>query len=98
MTAVRLDATVHGMVQGVGFRIYVVELVRGLGVTGWVANASGGTVRCVAEGERSDLEHLLRGLERGPAGALVDRVGAVWMPATGEFEAFSLRSGWHSGD
>jgi acylphosphatase len=98
MTGVRLDASIHGVVQGVGFRIFVFEAARSLGIGGWVANASGGTVRVVAEGDRTSLERLLADLERGPAGAVVERVGSAWMPATGEFGEFSIRSGWHGGD
>ncbi len=98
MSDVRLDASVHGVVQGVGFRIFVFAAARALGIGGWVANASGGTVRVVAEGDRPSLERLLADLERGPAGAVVERVGIAWMPATGEFSAFSIRSGSHGGD
>ncbi len=94
---VRLDATVHGAVQGVGFRVFVVNAARRLGIAGWVANERGG-VRVVAEGPRSALEDLRVELERGPVSALVDRVGSVWMAATGEFDGFSIRSGWHGGD
>lgn len=98
MSAVRLDATVRGVVQGVGFRMFVVEKARGTGLTGWVANERSGEVHCVAEGERATLERLLADLERGPAGAMIARVEAVWMPATGTLPVFSIRSGGHSGD
>ena len=93
----RLDATVHGIVQGVGFRVFVVDAARRLGVAGWVANERS-AVRVVAEGPRGALDDLLAELGRGPVTALVDRVGSAWMPATGEFEGFSIRSGWHGGD
>ncbi len=94
----RLDVTVHGVVQGVGFRYYVLQLVRATTITGWVANGPTGEVRCVAEGRHEELEALLRAIERGPAGALVDTVHAAWMPATGAFASFSIRSGSHPGD
>lgn len=95
---VRLEATVRGVVQGVGFRYFVVQLVSGTGVTGWVANGRAGEVHCIAEGDQESLERLLDDLQRGPAGALIDQVQAVWMPATGAFSDFSIRSGAHSGD
>lgn len=95
---VRLEATIRGVVQGVGFRYFVIQLVRNTSVTGWVANVGTGEVRCVMEGERADLERLLVELRRGPAGGLVDQVQAVWMPGTGGFRDFSIRSGGHPGD
>lgn len=88
----------HGRVQGVGFRVFVRREAARLGLVGWVANESGGRVRCVAEGPREDLERLLGELRDGPPGAWVDGVAATWSPATGEFGAFEIRTGWHSGD
>ena len=97
-TAERLEAIVHGRVQGVGFRIFVVRRASRLGLAGWVANDAGGRVRCVAEGPRDSLDELLDELQDGPPGAWVERVDATWSPATGGFSGFDVRSGWHSGD
>jgi acylphosphatase len=94
----RLDAVIRGRVQGVGYRVFVLRAARDLGLTGWVANLPDGAVRCVAEGERRDLETLAERLRAGPAAALVEDVLIGWPPATGEFGSFSLRSGWHGGD
>ena len=97
-SAERLEAVVHGRVQGVGFRFFVVRHADRLGLTGWVANEPSGRVRCVAEGERASLETLLGELREGPAGAVVERVDATWSPAAGTFREFEVRSRWHSGD
>jgi acylphosphatase len=94
----RLEAVVHGRVQGVGFRVFVRRNATGLGLTGWVANEPGHRVRCVAEGPRRDLEALLEHLEAGPPGASVDRVDATWSRAAGAFSTFEVRAGSHSGD
>jgi acylphosphatase len=94
----RLEAVVHGRVQGVGFRMHVADAARELLLVGWVANEAGGTVHCIAEGARSDLERLLAGLQTGPRGAFVERVDASFSAATGGFRRFEIRSGWHSGD
>jgi acylphosphatase len=98
VTGERLEAMVHGIVQGVGFRIFALEVARSLALTGWVANDRRDLVKVVAEGDRTSLERLLAALERGPAAADVDRVVSAWLPATGEFRAFEIRSGWHGGD
>lgn len=97
-SVVRLDATVIGRVQGVGFRYFVLREAMDLGLEGWVANAGDGSVRCVAEGARERLETLLDRLRDGPAAAIVDRVIDAWMPATGTLGPFSVRSGAHRGD
>jgi acylphosphatase len=94
----RLEAAVHGRVQGVGFRMFVADRARALDLVGWVANEPDGRVRCVAEGRRAALEDLLATLRQGPRGAVVSRVDAAWAGPTGEFGRFSIRSGWHSGD
>jgi acylphosphatase len=97
-TPARLEAVVHGRVQGVGFRVFVLREARRLGLVGWVANEAGNRVRCVAEGPRSNLESLVRALQEGPAGAFVEHVDASWPRPTGEFVGFDVRSGWHGGD
>ena len=95
---VRLDATVAGRVQGVGFRYFALREGMDLGLDGWVANAADGSVRCVAEGPRDRLEIFLERLREGPAAAIVERVLEAWMPATGTLGPFSVRSGAHRGD
>ena len=95
---VRLEATVRGRVQGVGFRYFVVRESRRLGLAGWVGNEPDGSVRLVAEGSDTAIGELERALEVGPPGAIVDAVSRVRMPATGGFGGFSVRSGAHSGD
>ena len=96
--AERLDATVRGRVQGVGFRYFVIREAMDLGLVGSVANDQDGTVRCVAEGPRATLEALLQLLEAGPPSARIDRVDAAWGPASGAFRAFEIRSAGHRGD
>lgn len=84
--------------QGVGFRYFVLREGMDLGLDGWVANEADGSVHCVAEGSRAQLEALLERLREGPAAAIVDHVSAAWMPATGTLGPFSVRSGAHRGD
>ena len=95
---VRLDARVSGKVHGVGFRYFVYREAQALGLTGWVANVADGSVRCVAEGPRQALESLAERLRDGPPAAIVDGVSLAWMPATGSFGSFGVRSGGHLGD
>ena len=94
----RLEAVVRGRVQGVGYRYFVLETASELGLFGWVANESDGSVHCVAEGPRRRLEALLAELTSGPPGAWVDEVRPTWGPAGGRYDRFTVRVGGHSGD
>jgi len=94
----RIAATVHGRVQGVGFRHFVVVSARRIVVDGWVANAPDGTVRCEIEGEVGAVAELVAELERGPMGAFVERVDLAPRVATGTRAGFEVRSFGHSGD
>jgi acylphosphatase len=94
----RIEATVRGRVQGVGFRYFVVRRAHELGLVGWVANAADGSVRCVAEGSTEALDAFEATLRVGPMGAIVETVDLVPMAATGRFDRFAVRSGAHPGD
>jgi acylphosphatase len=72
-----LHLRIGGRVQGVGFRWFVREEARRLGLSGWVTNLPSGEVEVRAGGERSSLERLRRALQVGPSGAQVERVEEV---------------------
>ena len=69
----RLSFRVFGIVQGVGFRWFVKEAAAGHGVTGWVRNASDGSVEGEAQGSVPALDAFVRSLKGGHAMARVDR-------------------------
>ncbi len=87
----RLDATIHGRVQGVSFRYYTVHRARGLNLTGYVRNQPDGTVEVVAEGRRARLEELLSFLRMGPRAAFVTEVDLSWPEPSGCFDRFEVR-------
>jgi acylphosphatase len=94
----RLEALVHGRVQGVGFRWWVRKQATRLNLQGWVANESSGSVRVLAEGDSTALDQLVGQLRDGPSGAVVERVDTTFGTPTGEFHGFDIRAGGHSGD
>jgi acylphosphatase len=94
----RLEATVRGRVQGVGFRYFVWREANALGLDGWVANRPDGAVDCRAEGGRETLERFVDRLREGPPGAWVERVDARWLAATGLAPGFGIRAVGHPGD
>ena len=69
-----LHVRISGRVQGVGFRWFVRDEARRLGLSGWVMNLPGGDVEVRAGGESSSLQRLRRALEVGPTGAEVQSV------------------------
>jgi acylphosphatase len=96
--AARLEASVRGRVQGVGFRVWALREGMHLGLDGFVANDADGSVRVVAEGPRRALDRLVERLEEGPPSAIVERVVARWEPARGLPAGFRIESGAHRGD
>jgi acylphosphatase len=69
-----LYVAVRGKVQGVGFRWFVRERARALGLTGWVRNRDDGSVEVLAHGDEAALAHLRSLLGSGPSGARVTGV------------------------
>lgn len=96
--AERLEATIRGSVQGVGFRWFVVREAAALGLTGWTRNESDGSVMVVAEGEPPALDRLERHLAAGPPAADVRQLDARRLPATGEYANFTIAPRAHRGD
>jgi len=86
----RLDAMVHGTVQGVFFRANARMQAQRLGLVGSVRNRPDGTVEVVAEGSEQDLRSFLAWLQRGPENARVTNVDASWGDPSGEFSGFRV--------
>ncbi|MGA8328185.1 MAG: acylphosphatase [Mycobacterium sp.] len=88
---VRLDAWVHGHVQGVGFRWWTRSRALELGLTGNAANRPDGRVHVVAQGPRDACERLLQLLRGGKTPGHVDKVVADWSPRGEAISGFSER-------
>jgi acylphosphatase len=87
----RLEAIVHGYVQGVGFRWRTREIARRLNLRGYVRNRPDRTVQVVAEGSERALQEFLSYLREGPSAASVAEVDERWLPSRGEFSGFEVR-------
>ena len=72
-----LRLRVEGRVQGVGFRWYIREAARQLGVSGTVRNLADGAVEIEAAGPADALAALERAAREGPPGSAVSHVRAA---------------------
>jgi len=89
--AVRVEARVEGVVQGVGFRASVRRQASRLGLAGWAANQPDGSVEVVAEGPEPRCRQLLAWLEGEDAPGWVQHVTARWAAAGGADSGFAIR-------
>jgi acylphosphatase len=81
---------VSGMVQGVGFRYFVLHHAIQLGVTGLVRNLPNGDVEIEAEGSRESVESLIVYARRGPRSAVVSNAAVEWKEYRRQFESFEI--------
>jgi acylphosphatase len=88
---VRLNAWVHGHVQGVGFRWWTRSRALELGLTGFASNRPDGRVYVVAQGPRPACERLLELLRGGGTPGTVDTVVADWADAGEQIPGFTER-------
>lgn len=82
-----LHVFVRGRVQGVGYRWFVRERARELGLQGWVRNLDEGDVEVAARGAVDALDRFRARLESGPPGARVIKIELASespMPAIGD--------------
>lgn len=70
---------ITGRVQGVFYRASTRDRARALGLSGFVRNASDGSVEVLAAGDRGLVEELIAWCHRGPSGSRVDAVRVDWM-------------------
>jgi acylphosphatase len=89
----RVNVTVRGRVQNVGFRVFVQRRAVDYGLTGWVANQDvSDCVELEAEGPDHAIELLLAAVQHGPTAARVSVVNVNEMNASGHAErTFQIR-------
>ena len=82
---------VEGVVQGVGYRHFVVEWTEKLGLKGYSQNLRDGRVLVEVEGMKTVVELLIEQLRQGPRRARVTEVKVEWKPYAGRFSGFEIR-------
>jgi acylphosphatase len=82
---------VSGRVQGVGFRWFVLQTARRLGLAGEVANLRDGRVAFLAQGPEPAVRRFVEALRGGPSGARVDALTSENVPDEPPREGFIIR-------
>nr|WP_294507482.1 acylphosphatase [uncultured Rhodopila sp.] len=72
MNAKRL--VIAGRVQGVGYRVWMMQKATALGLSGWVRNRADGKVEALIAGDMAAVEELSRACRRGPRHAEVSSI------------------------
>jgi len=86
----RIHVLISGMVQGVGFRYYIMSHARRLNAKGFVKNLDDGRVEVVAEGDSKKLEELKKLLKKGPYGSKVEDMEITTEKYENEFKDFGV--------
>jgi len=81
---------ISGMVQGVGYRFFVLRAAARHQVLGTVRNLPDGRVEVMAEGERQAVDEFKNDLVTGPALAIVTDIDETDMPVTGLYRDFRI--------
>ena len=88
---IRAEIIANGLVQGVGYRYFVVREAKRLGLKGYTKNLYSGEVLTVVEGERAVVEELIKKLKVGPMHASVKSYKLNWQEPKNEFTDFEVR-------
>ncbi len=82
---------VQGRVQGVGFRFFVRDLAKSIGVKGWVRNLPDGNVEIHAEGEKEVLFDLIKEVKKGPYLGYVSELTTDWITPENIYDSFNIK-------
>jgi acylphosphatase len=87
----RAEINIDGLVQGVGFRYFVVREAEKLKLCGYVKNLYTGGVLAVVEGPEGMINELFKQMKLGPMRASVRRYKIEWSETKNEFKGFDVK-------
>ena len=82
---------VKGIVQGVGYRYFVLKNASSIGVAGFVRNLFDGSVEILASVNTDQLDKLRTKLEQGPSYSKVDTVYEEDIDYNPEMKSFYIK-------
>ena len=83
--------TIHGKVQGVGYRFFATRVARRLGLKGSIQNLRDGTVEAVVEGDKDKIDEWIEELKEGPRYAEVEDIQQETKEFTGRLGDFDVK-------
>ncbi|MCW8796085.1 MAG: acylphosphatase [Chlorobium sp.] len=86
----RVLATVYGLVQGVGFRMFVERRASQTGLKGTVRNMPNGTVEIDAQGPEGLVNELLKTVRTGPPASKVSAMDVALQPPDHTMKGFRI--------
>lgn len=95
MTAAHVFIT--GVVQGVGFRQFMKDNAKKMGITGWAANSPEGKVEAVFQTNisgdegKNKIQELIEICKKGPFMSEVRGIEINWKEGGERFEGFEIR-------
>lgn len=91
MDKIRVHLIISGRVQGVGYRYSTLAKAQELGLTGWVKNTFDRKVEAILEGDKSDIDIMVKWCYEGPSMAFVSNIEIFTEKYTGEFQSFTIK-------
>lgn len=86
----RAHIFVSGIVQGVGYRNFVMRKANEMEVKGWIKNLEAGGVEAVLVGKKDSILSLVEHCKKGPTFARVMDVEVKWEDDNNTFGSFSI--------
>ena len=83
--------TIHGKVQGVGYRFFATRVARRLGLKGWIQNNRDGTVEAIVEGEKGAIDEWVEEIREGPRYAEVTKIDSDVRDYSGRLGDFDVK-------
>lgn len=87
----RAKIIVNGLVQGVGYRYFVLRHADDLNLKGYTQNLFTGEVLTEVEGDEVLIEELINKLKVGPSKSHVVNCFVDWSDSKNEFSRFEVR-------
>ncbi|HHE07354.1 MAG TPA: acylphosphatase [Chlorobaculum parvum] len=92
MVEKRVHIIVRGLVQGVGFRMFVHREASARSLSGWTRNLPDGTVEIEVQGIAGLVDELVRQTRIGPSRSQVNAIGVRELVVTANAETdFNIR-------